>query len=94
MHGVNNNSDTLSHMFWSLCQLLSVKVSYCILCYLEVLIIWMCFVINLKSRCFLMFWKLGTFWEYIKNKKFEVAMKCQICTNDIGEAHQCKALQE
>ena len=43
-----------------------------------------------KSACSLMFWKRSTFSEVINNKKFGGTMKCHVCTNDVGEAPQCK----
>ena len=47
-------------------------------------------MINIKSAYFLMFWKRNTFWEVINNKKFGETKKCHVCTNDVGEAHECK----
>ena len=37
-----------------------------------------------------MFSKRTTFWEVINNKKIGGTMKCHVCTNDVGEAHQRK----
>ena len=37
-----------------------------------------------------MFWKRSTFSEVINNKIFGGTMKCHVCTNDVGEAPQCK----